>query len=164
MFGCELLKIEVIAYVLSLSFQVAGAVLLIIKYFGKTKERIIEEYFPGSNIAERDENDNSTLEKEKVRFCVRNIYDNRMAFLFIAVGYILSIFGEVNGECKLCILMFVIACTVAIILLEKAFSIIVSNLIYKNDITVPYDNLKDRADTVITENEIREIAMRKFNE
>ena len=56
MFECELLKAEVITYVLSLAFQVAGAVLLIIKYLGRTRERIIEEYFPGSNVAKRDGN------------------------------------------------------------------------------------------------------------
>ena len=157
MFGCELLKVRVIAYVFSLAFQVAGAVLLIIKYFGRTKERIFEEYFPGSNIAERDENDITTLNKEKVQMCVRNIYDNRMAFLFIAIGYILSIFGEIDGECKICILLFVITSTSIIVSIEKILSTMVSKIIYKEDIVVPYKKLENIAETAMTGTEIKEM-------
>lgn len=154
MFECELLKAEVITYVLSLAFQVAGAVLLIIKYLGKTRERIIEEYFPGSNVAKRDENNMATLDKERVQICAQKIYDNRMAFLFIAIGYILSVFGSINGECKIYILLFVIVSTAVIIGVEKGMSIIVSKVIYKNDILTPYSNLEDRVETIITNEEI----------
>lgn len=43
-------------YVLSLAFQVAGAVLLIVRYLGKTKQRVIEDYYPGTGVASTDDN------------------------------------------------------------------------------------------------------------
>lgn len=155
--NCELLETESIAYILSLAFQVAGAVLLIIKYCGNTKQRIIDEYFPGSNIAERDENDNAKLEKEKVQKCAQTIYDNRAAFVFIAIGYILSVFGDAQDKCKLCMLAYVIVFTMAIIVLEKRISIKISKVIYRNDIEIPYNDIKNRADTEATESEIDEM-------
>ena len=154
MFDCELLKPEVVSYVLSLAFQVAGAVLLIIKYFGKTKERIINEYFPGSNIAKRDSRGNTVLKKEKVQSCVQTIYDNRMAFVFIAVGYILSIFGAINEECKICVLLGVFFFTTIIIIIEKGLSIIISKILYKEDMEITFSEIADRADTIVTNEEI----------
>lgn len=147
--------VEVLVYSLSLSFQVAGAVLLIIKYWGKTKDRIVDEYFPGSNIIERDEEDNIKLEKEKVQVCARNIYDNRMAFVFIAIGYILSIFGSMNSISKIYILILVILFTVIIIVIEKKISMEISKRYYIEDIIMSYDEVAYIADTVPTDEEIK---------
>lgn len=144
-----------LVYILSLSFQVAGAVLLIIKYWGKTKDRIVDEYFPGSNIIERDEEDNIKLEKEKVQVCARNIYDNRMAFVFIAIGYILSIFGSMNSISKIYILILVILFTVIIIVIEKKISMEISKRYYIEDIIMSYDEVAYIADTVPTDEEIK---------
>lgn len=77
------MSLKEFAYILSLSLQIAGAVLLIIKYLGRTRERIIEEYFPGRSIVKRDDNNVTRLEKSKVQKCARKVYDNRMAFVFI---------------------------------------------------------------------------------
>lgn len=154
MLQCELLEWRAMAYILSLAFQVAGAVLLIIKYWGRTRERIIDEYFPGSNVIERDKNNNVKLQKDKVQECARRIYDNRAAFLFIAVGYILSIFGEMQGKCKVCVLAFVISSTVIIIILEKNWSYIAAEYFYKEDIPLKYDDIKEKADTCITSSEV----------
>lgn len=151
------LKLEVLFYIFSLAFQVAGAVLLIIKYWGKTKERIIDEYFPGSNIAERDKDNNVILKKEIVQSCAQKVYDNRMAFLFIAIGYVLSIFGTLNEGYRLYVLALVVVSTVIIILLEKGISIFVSKRIYNEDIILPYSKVEHIADTIITASEIEEL-------
>lgn len=136
MFNCELLKLSTMCYILSLAFQVAGAVLLIIKYFGRTKERIMDGYFPSSSYVkmDRENSNNILLEKDKVQKCAREVYDNRMAFIFIAFGYILSIFGELQGESKICILAFMFVSTSVIILIEKLLSILISKILYKEGI------------------------------
>ena len=152
-----MVTMEVIAYILSLAFQVAGAVLLIIKYWGKTRERIIEDYFPGSNVAERDENNNITLEKHKVQACAQNIYDNRMAFVFIAIGYILSVFGAIDDICRVCILAYVIVTTIVIIIVEKLMSIMISKIIYTNDIILPYKQVEDKVETTATSDDMLEL-------
>ena len=101
---CELLKPEIIAYIFSLAFQVSGAILLIVQYWGRTEARIITEYFPGNNFVFLDKTQIITMKKEKVQKCVRIVYHNRMSFLYIAFGYILSIWGNPLSACKICIL------------------------------------------------------------
>ena len=152
--SCGLLSIQEWIYILSLAFQIAGAVLLIIKYCYNTKNRIIEEYFPGTNIAERDKNGNIKLEKKEVQKCAKIIYDNRAAFFFIAVGYILSIFGNIESQSKIYVLVFVVVFTVIIIALEKGVINFIAKISYKNDIIIPYEDVEDRVDTIMTNEEI----------
>lgn len=151
------MNIKILLYILSLAFQVAGAVLLIIKYCGKTKQRIISEYFPGSNIIERDDDDMVHLEKEKVQECVKRIYDNRISFAYIAIGYVLSIFGESTNRSKAEIMFYMIFSTIALILVEKIISSIFARLLYRADLEMNYSEIEDIADTVMTRKEIDEI-------
>ena len=163
MICCKILNPGVITYVLSLAFQIAGAVLLIIKYWGRTRERIIDEYFPGSNIIGRDDENNAHLEKRKVQKCARIIYHNRMAFLFIAIGYGLSVFGETSGVCRWCLALYVALCTIILILFERAISIVISKVFYREDIVLPYSEIEDIADTVITSSEIDAMFAKIYN-
>ena len=41
-------------YTMSISLQIAGALILLLWSLGNTKKKVIKSYFPGSNIAERD--------------------------------------------------------------------------------------------------------------
>ncbi len=163
--NCGILTGQGWIYVLSLAFQVSGAVLLIIKYCGNTKDRIIDEYFPGSNIVIRDKKDNTKLEKKKIQKCAQIIYDNRAAFIFIAIGYILTIFGDSQEKiCKIYILGYVIVLTIVLIVVEKSISIIISKVIYKNDISIAYSEIEDIVDTLPTEDEMDEIFNNVFND
>lgn len=94
-------------FVLALAFQIAGAVLLILKYWGNTKQRIINEYYPGAGIANNDGEDNAILDVSRVRECVIEIYSSRAAFIYIAVGYALSVFGEKGTAASTTVLFMV---------------------------------------------------------
>ena len=163
MFNCELFRLDTLFFVFSIAFQVAGAVILIIKYFGKTEERIKQEYYPGSNIAPRDENEYTKLEGKKCMECAQRIYDNRASFSFIALGYILSIFGDASGQCRVCVLMMTITCTIVIILLEKGISNLISYVFYRNGIECPYSEVSEWADTEATKEEIEELAKKEYS-
>lgn len=158
------MNIKLLLYILSLAFQIAGAVLLIIKYCGKTKQRIINEYFPGSNLIERDDNDMLHLEKKKVQVCVKRIYDNRISFAYIAIGYVLSVFGESSNSSKAVIIFYMLFFTTALILVEKIISASFARLLYQSDIEMKYSEIEEIADTVITEKEIDEIINGIFRE
>ena len=151
------MNIKLLLYILSLAFQVAGAVLLIIKYCGKTKQRIISEYFPGSNVIERDDNDMVHLEKKKVQECVKRIYDNRISFAYIAIGYVLSVFGESSNSSKVEISFYMIFFTITLILVERIISSTFARLLYRTDIEMKYSEIEDIADTFVTEKEIDEM-------
>ena len=76
-----------LCYVVSLSLELAGAIILLINFLGNTKKIVILTYFPGSNVAER-KNDEIILKKNKLQERARNVYMNRTAFIYIIIGYI----------------------------------------------------------------------------
>lgn len=98
------MTIEELCYVISIALQFSGSVLLLLYYWGRTKELIKELYFPGTNVVKQDDNDNVTLEKEKVLSVATQIYKNRTAFMMLAVGFLLGVFGSINQNSKLALL------------------------------------------------------------
>ena len=62
-----------LCYVVSLSLELAGAIILLINFLGNTKKIVILTYFPGSNVAER-KNDEIILKKNKLQERARNVY------------------------------------------------------------------------------------------
>ena len=65
MFECELLKPQVIMYIFSLAFQMAGAMILIIKYFKNAKDTLLKEYFYGNVSVEQYEDAQDEVELKK---------------------------------------------------------------------------------------------------
>lgn len=128
-------------YILSLAFQIAGAVLLIIKYWGNTRNRIIETYYPGTGVANNDGDDNAILEVDRVRECAKEIYANRAAFIYIAIGYAVSIFGDKQDTCNYTLLIYVEGATVLLIVIERLIAYLCAKYFYKVDLKVPYDKL-----------------------
>lgn len=151
MFECELLQWEVQAYVWSLALQVAGAVLLIIKYFSNTNDRLLDEYYHGGGVIIKDpKSEEVILYKDRLQQCAKNIYDNRMSFIYIAAGYILSIFGDKNNACNICILATLASFVIALILLEKMLAICIAKIVYKKDKPIKYSEMGDRINYIIT--------------
>lgn len=127
-------------YIFALAFQIAGAILLIIKYWGKTKQRIIDVYFPGSGIANNDGNDNAVLDLNRTRICAVEIYNNRMAFIYITLGYILSIFGEKQLDSFITLIAVLLASTILIVL-EKLIAKLIAYNKYTEEIKISYKEL-----------------------
>lgn len=148
-------KVTVI-YIIAISLQLAGAVILIINYCRNTHDQIIDRYFPGSNLVERDKKDNIVLEKERVQEVVREIYMNRCAFGYIGAGYIVGIYGEAGKMNKCIISLLVIIGNFLLIALGQ---IIINSIIkhrYKEDIEVPYSLVVNKADVLPTKKEMEE--------
>ena len=78
-------------YTMSISLQIAGALILLLWSLGNTKKKVIKSYFPGSNIAERDDNNRVYLRKEKLRKKAKDIYMNRIAFIFLIISKLIAI-------------------------------------------------------------------------
>lgn len=156
MFDCELLKWDVIAYIGALAFQLTGAILLIVYYCGKTKERLYREYFPSGGVIAANKNLIVKLEKKRLQECARKIYDNRLSFIYIAFGYFLSIFGDPEDVCKVCLTVWIGALSFILYFIEKAISHSVAVIIYREDREETVESLgeitKDKA-IVISDNE-----------
>ena len=132
-------------YVGAISFQLAGAVLLLIGFCGKTWDRILNLYFPGSNFANVKDG-MVELEKEKIQKCARKIYQNRVAFLYISLGYILGVYGEIVVSDKNSIIVGIVLGSIGLIIFEQIVSCIISRIIYRKDIKEEYAELEKKTD------------------
>lgn len=153
---------SVIIYILALAFQIAGAVLLIIKFWGNTQNRIIETYYPGTGVASNDGDDNAILEVARIRECVKEIYANRAAFIYIAIGYAISIFGDKGITNNWVILLFVIFTTIALIGVERLIANGCAKYFYKEDIKISYDDLPNHIDKTMSTKDIDQMIKDTF--
>lgn len=142
-------------YTMSISLQIAGALILLWS-LGNTKKKVIKSYFPGSNIAERDDNNRVCLRKEKLRKKAKDIYMNRIAFIFLIIGYGLSLFGELADYNEWKALVIIQIESICIIFIGLIISKLIAIIKFKEDIYVDYNSLKE-VDTVITNNEVEDM-------
>lgn len=152
-----LLEHPVQCYIFAVALQMSGAIILILYFCGKTKDRILKEYFPGSNTVERDENNKVILDKGKIRNCAAKIYMNRLAVIYIAFGYLVGIYGSIEACSADYVLIMVILISCIFVIAGQWFSIIFSSIIYREDWKLDYDEISDIADTFATDAEIDEI-------
>lgn len=136
-----------------LVFQLSGALILLLNSVKCGKGTVIKNCFPGSNFVERDENDNCKIEKEKLQKSAHNIYLNMIAFVDLAVGYILAVFSPTSTT-KICLgLLVVIVLTCILLVVEYFLSLFCAKIKYANDMVIPYKNL-DGVESAITNKEI----------
>ena len=139
-----------------LVFQLSGALILLLNSVKCRKERIIKNCFPGSNVVERDENNNCKIEKEKLQKSAHNTYLNMIAFINLVVGYILAVFSPTSTTEICLVLIEVILFTCILLGAEYKLTLDCAKIIYANDMVIPFKNL-DGVDTVATNKEIDEI-------
>lgn len=81
-------------YEISISLQLSGALLLLLWSFSKMSTNVLNMCFPGVVFAKRKENGDLYIEKAIIKRKVETILLNVCAFVFIAAGYLYSIFAE----------------------------------------------------------------------
>ena len=146
-----------------LVFQLSGALVLLLNCIKGGKSAVIKSCFPGTNVVERDENNNCKIEKEKLQKSAHNIYLNIIAFADLVVGYILAAFSPVADVQTSIILIEVIVLTCILLIVEYYLSRFCVRKIYAEDMVIPFADL-DGVDTVATEKEIDDICNDVFKE
>ena len=142
-----------LCYGVSLSLELAGAIILLINFLGNTKKIVILTYFPGSNVAER-KNDEIILKKNKLQERARNVYMNRTAFIYIIIGYISGIWSNMGKTNKFAIaLMIGIVCFV-LTMAGNAISKKIAEKKFEKDIAISFDSVKEIVDIPISKEEI----------
>ena len=140
-------------FICMLVFQLSGALLLLLNCIKSGKESVIKNCFPGSNVVERDENNNCKIPREKLQESAQKIYVNVVAFMDLVIGYLLAVFSPTTDVQIGLILVEVIVATTLLLMLEYYSSRFCAKKIYAKDISVSYDEL-DGVDTFITKQEI----------
>ena len=140
-----------------LVFQLSGALLLLLNCIKSGKESVIKNCFPGSNVVERDENNNCKIPKEKLlQESAHKIYLNIVAFADLVIGYLFAAFSPTADVQIELVLAKVIVATVILLVLEYYFSYFCAKRIYAKDISVPFDELEG-VDTTVTKQEIEDL-------
>lgn len=148
-------------FILMLSFQLAGALVLLLNCCKGNKNEVIKNCFPGTNIVERDNDDNCVIKKERLQKSAHKIYLNIIAFFDLVVGYFIAAFSPSATYTLCCTALWSIVATVGLLLTEYFLSYLVAKLVYSKDLTVPYSELeKFEVDTPITDKEIDDIYLR----
>lgn len=144
--------------VISIALQLAGALILLMwSIRGARKTAIIERCFPGSNVAERDDDNNCIIEKTKLQMTVYEVYLNILAFVDLVIGYLIAYFA-VNYYEPACAVLYTVLATAAIISIEMLLAYGFAKLRYKKDEIFPYEDLREMGvDTIITSKEIEEM-------
>lgn len=101
-------------YILAISLQLAGAELLIVNYWRLPLKQLVEiELNKQPHV--KDESTFCTGGENETQIS-RNILLNRSAFIFIAIGYILGVFGDMQDYCRWFVVFWVLVISVMITL------------------------------------------------
>lgn len=125
------LSTDNIIYILSISFQIAGALLLLVYSTSAKRESIIRR-FVGKGFLTRqgDKVEYNQDAYEKEYFLT---YSNKLSFGYIAGGYLLNVFGDTENACKWFVVICILLLTPLIMFFSlKGISFLVSYL-KKND-------------------------------
>ena len=128
--------LSVAVMVASFSFQIAGAIILLLWSLRKRDKKIKESCInDGPNIFEFDGSGKTytTLSKSVLQQKAKVVYLNIAAFIDIIIGYACAIFLEDVDLCKWVILILVIVLTAVIVIMEKLIVSIIARFKYSND-------------------------------
>ena len=100
---------------------------------------------------------------KKLQKTVALIYKNRTAFVLLAIGYGLGIFGQNDGH-GMYIAGVVLVLTGVIIVLIGKFCSYLARKWYPDDEKIPYETVSDHVETVVTDAEIDAMFDDVFND
>jgi hypothetical protein len=141
-----------------LSFQTAGALLLLLNTSNGHKEAIIKNCFPGSNIVQPNDDGMCVIPKEKIQKSAHTIHLNILAFLDLIIGYLIAAFSPSAHFAGVITALLVVGCTALLCIGEYYGSRYVGKKIYDEDEVVPYQDLKQNGvDSVATDKEVSEM-------
>ena len=152
-------------FICMLAFQLAGALILLLNVVKGNKNAVIKNCFPGSNIADRDDDNNCVIPKDKLQGSAHAIYLNIVAFADLVVGYLIAAFSPVATYDSCQTVLGVVGGTVVLLLVEYYVSLLIAKLVYAQDIIKPYSELEGYGvDTNITNKEIDDMFNDVFGE
>lgn len=142
---------------LSIALQLSGAILLMVKFWGKRKAEILQQYFNSSESICRDDGEEVVLHKEKLQKIFKEIYLTRFSFVYIVIGYISSICELSISKC--CAVLAILSISSILILFAYSISILICRIKYSKDINIPYDEAveKGNAPQIMSSKEVEDL-------
>ena len=87
---------QIFMYIVSLVFQLTGGLILLISNIKVSPKKLGEEYCAGNVRIQLDEATGKiVIEENRLEGLLINVFLNRVAFISLSVGYVLSVFGNI---------------------------------------------------------------------
>lgn len=81
------------------------------------------------------------MNKQKKWKCASTIYLNRVAFAYVAIGYITGVFGDIQSYNRGSAAIFIVAISAILIIVGKVFCVKLSKFLNKEDETITFEYL-----------------------
>ena len=119
-----------IAYIISVAFQIVGAIALLLNCFGFSREKQLfkKEYFGDGLLAFHED---KPLDKSRSIDVLKGIWKSRLSLVFIILGYIIGVFGNIDNSNKLLTVLFIVLATVLFLVLLQAIAWLFAFISYK---------------------------------
>lgn len=127
-------------FVFSVSMQAAGALVLMISFWNNINHEKLKVIYSSVLIAYRNSDNNVIIPSMELYKATRHIWMNRIAFVYLAMGYILGVFGS-NGGHWLYVIVLLLAFMILLILLSILVSSIIAKKNAKEDKFISYEEL-----------------------
>lgn len=114
-------------YVISISLQIAGALILLLHFFGKGKE---EELLNNNYYGENRWHDSKPMNRDVAILKLQDIHISRISFIYIILGYLCGIWADISDTNKWYILFWVCIGTFIAISIAVIFSKAISKMRY----------------------------------
>ena len=108
-------------FVISISCQLSGAVLLLLKYCFVNIDKGIEDNKMKENHAEEETFVPGNTQPTPSEF-VENVWINRIAFALIAIGYLTSVWGGIDNSLRTIAFIWIIILSAGITIVAYWFS------------------------------------------
>ena len=142
-------------YLFSLSLQVSGALILIMFCWGNTERRVLNTIFSANANVHREDDDTVIISREKLIRVHKNVLLNRTAFILIAIGYLLSLFGTNEGVCAWTGLMIVLVASAILVGIGVVTVRLIAKVCNRKDRVYPFEELCSKLDNDVVTNAIK---------
>ena len=146
---------EQLVFLLSLALQVSGALILIVFCWGNTEHRVLNAIYSANSSVHREEDDTVIISKEKLRKAHGEVLLNRNAFVFIGLGYLISLFGKNDGVKPMIGLVIVFATSILLVVLGVLTSKLIAKVCNRKDKVYQYEELCEKLDNDVSTNVIQ---------
>ena len=103
---------EIVIFIGSLICQLTGGIVLLINNIFISPKRLADEYFSSQKEVEYDMEKNEVkVEDEKLENILMNMYLNRIAFIYLVIGYGFNVLGNGGDFDTKIVMVIIIVCS-----------------------------------------------------
>ena len=109
-----------ICYIIAISFQVAGALQLLVSFVSTKRDNVIKRFAEKGFISQDGNTQKINYDKTSFLEEFKTAWLSKIAFGLIAIGYLIGIWGNIENEKKLSAFILIIAITTLILFLSHS--------------------------------------------